>query len=68
MSIPHADQKAKPVDQETQLYRCFDDKHTGEQELSTFYQVTDLLPKKIASFITCLNSSQHKGLKFKDRL
>ena len=51
----------------SQLYRCLDDKYITEAEFSELHGETDLLGKKIASFIMYLNSCEHKGLKFKDR-
>jgi four helix bundle protein len=51
----------------SQLYRCLDDKYISEAEFSDLYRETDILAKKIAAFITYLNSTQIKGLKFKDR-
>jgi four helix bundle protein len=52
----------------SQLYRCFDDKYISELQFSSLYNESDILSKKIASFIIYLNSTAHKGLKFKDRL
>jgi len=52
----------------SQLYRCLDDKYIGDQLFSALYKEADILSKKIASFIIYLNSTTHKGLKFKDRL
>ncbi len=52
----------------SQLYRCLDDKYLTEEEFSELYLEADILSKKIAAFIIYLNSTQHKGLKFKDRL
>jgi four helix bundle protein len=51
----------------SQIYRCLDDKYISEAEFSDLYLETDILAKKIATFITYLNSTQIKGLKFKDR-
>jgi four helix bundle protein len=51
----------------SQIYRCFDDKYISDTEFSELYSETDILAKKIASFIIYLNSCEHKGLKFKDR-
>lgn len=59
--------KGESGELKSQLYRCLDDKHINEEEFSTLYQGTDMLSKRIASFIIYLNSTQHKGLKFKDR-
>ena len=51
----------------SQIYRCLDDKYISEAEFSDLYKETDILAKKIASFIIYLNSCEIKGLKFKDR-
>jgi four helix bundle protein len=52
----------------SQLYRCLDDKYLIEEQFAALYKKADTLSKKIASFIIYLNSTTHKGLKFKDRL
>jgi len=52
----------------SQLYRCLDDKYISSETFSKLYHEADILSKKIASFIIYLNSTEHKGLKFKDRL
>ena len=51
----------------SQIYRCLDDKYINEAEFADLYKETDLLAKKIAAFISYLNSCEIKGLKFKDR-
>jgi len=51
----------------SQLYRSLDDKYIDEKEFENLYAKTDLLVKKIATFIIYLNKSKIKGLKFKDR-
>ncbi|THU38436.1 four helix bundle protein [Niastella caeni] len=51
----------------SQIYRCWDDKYICETEFSDLYNETGILSKKIAAFIIYLNSSEIKGLKFKDR-
>jgi four helix bundle protein len=60
--------KGEAGELKSQLYRCLDDKYITEEEFSELYLETDIIAKKIASFIIYLNSTQHKGLKFKDRL
>jgi four helix bundle protein len=60
--------KGEAGELKSQLYRCFDDKYITGDEFSELYLETDILSKKIASFIIYLNTTQHKGLKFKDRL
>lgn len=52
----------------SQLYRCADDGYITKQKFEELYIEADILSKKIASFIIYLNSTNHKGLKFKDRL
>jgi four helix bundle protein len=52
----------------SQLYRCLDDKYISENDFTIYYLEADILSKKIASFIIYLNKTEHKGLKFKDRL
>ena len=51
----------------SQLYRCLDDRNISGEEFLTLYNKADLVSKKIASFMIYLNSSNQKGLKFKDR-
>ncbi len=53
---------------ESQLYRCVDDGYITKEKFQELYTEADILLKKIASFIIYLNSTNHKGLKFKDRL
>lgn len=52
---------------ESQLYRCLDDHYVSESEFKELYQEIDILIKKLSSFISYLNRSAIKGLKFKDR-
>lgn len=51
----------------SQLYRCADDLYITTDNFQELCNETDILSKKIASFIIYLNSTNHKGLKFKDR-
>lgn len=51
-----------------QLYRCLDDKYIDQKKFSELYYDTDILVRKISAFIIYLNKSEHKGLKFKERL
>ncbi len=51
-----------------QLYRCIDNNFINQAEFEAIYAEADILSRKIASFIIYLNSTVHKGLKFKDRL
>ena len=59
--------KGESGELKSQLYRCLDDNYITETEFAELYSETDILSKKIASFIIYLNGTQHKGLKFKDR-
>jgi four helix bundle protein len=53
----------------SQLYRCLDNNNNiNSKEFDALYGEADILSRKIASFIIYLNSEEHKGLKFKDRL
>lgn len=52
----------------SQLYRCADNQYISQEEFDELYSLTQIVSKKIASFIIYLNSTKLKGLKFKDRL
>ena len=39
----------------------------SDDKFNELYTETDTLSRKIAAFIIYLNSTNHKGLKFKDR-
>ncbi len=52
----------------SQLYRASDDKNIDEIEFSDLYEDIERETKKIAGFIKYLNTSEIKGLKFKDRV
>jgi four helix bundle protein len=52
----------------SQLYCCLDNNYINSEEFNALYGEADILSRKIASFIIYLNSAEHKGLKFKDRL
>lgn len=51
----------------SQVYRLFDDKYISKDELDNLLEDSDKLSRKIANFVKYLNSSNIKGLKFKDR-
>lgn len=51
----------------SQLYRCFDDGYITEEQFKEYYEYADKVSKKIANFVKYLNSSEIRGLKFKDR-
>lgn len=59
--------KGEAGELKSQLYRLKIDTYLSEEEFNKLYQKADALCAKIASFISYLNSTQHKGLKFKDR-
>ena len=51
----------------SQLYRCFDNGYITEEQFKEYYEYADKVSKKIANFVKYLNSSEIRGLKFKDR-
>ena len=51
----------------SQLYRCFDDGYITEDQFKEYYEYADKVSKKIANFVKYFNSSEIRGLKFKDR-
>jgi four helix bundle protein len=51
----------------SQLYRALDRKYITQEQFNHLYEKTDLIGKKTGSFINYLNSSSHKGNKFKNR-
>lgn len=50
----------------SQLYRARDQDYVDDDEFKTGYDLTNKLCNKIGGFIKYLNSSEHKGEKFKD--
>ncbi len=52
----------------SQLYRTLDDNHIDKKLFDELYEHTDKESRKIASFMKYLNTSEIKGLKFKDRI
>ena len=52
----------------SQLYRCLDDKYLSESKFAELYEDTDKVQKKIANFVKYLNTSEIRGLKFKNRV
>ncbi len=52
----------------SQLFRAFDDKYIDKKLFDELYNDTDKEARKIASFVKYLNTSEIKGLKFKDRV
>jgi four helix bundle protein len=51
----------------SQLYRCLDNNYISKEKFDDLYNKTDTLTKKIAAFISYLNSSKIRGQKFKNR-
>ena len=51
----------------SQLYRALDRKYITQEQFDHLYEKTDLIGKKTGAFINYLNSSPHKGNKFKNR-
>ena len=50
-----------------QLFRALDRKYITQDQFDRLYEKSDLIGKKIGAFINYLNSSSHKGNKFKNR-
>ena len=59
--------KGESGELKSQLYRAIDDDYLNKIEYDELYEDTDKVSKKIANFVKYLNSSNIKGLKFKDR-
>lgn len=51
----------------SQLYRARDRKYISIEQFDRLYQKADIVGKKEGAFINYLNSSSHKGTKFKNR-
>jgi four helix bundle protein len=51
----------------SQLYRALDRKYISQEKFDKLYLQSDILARKIASFIKYLNRSDLKGTKFKER-
>jgi four helix bundle protein len=49
----------------SQLYRAFDRNHITEKELNDLKQQSEDISKQLKGFISYLNSSDHKGTKYK---
>lgn len=52
---------------QSQLYRAFDYGYIVQEEFKEGYELADKLCNKIGSFISYLNSSDIKGVKFRNR-
>jgi four helix bundle protein len=59
--------KGEAGELKSQLHRLKIDNYITEKQFQELYKKADTLCAKIAAFITYLNSTTHKGLKFKDR-
>ena len=59
--------KGESGELKSQLYRATDDSYLNKDDFDELYEDTDKVSKKIANFVKYLNSSNIKGLKFKDR-
>lgn len=51
----------------SQLYRALDRQYISNEQFESMYNKCDIIGKKTGSFIIYLNSSEHKGNKFKNR-
>lgn len=51
----------------SQLYRAFDRKHIDQEQFNYLYNLADQTGNKLGRFIQYLNTSEHKGSKFKNR-
>lgn len=51
----------------SQLYRALDRKYISQEQFHQLYEKADLIGKKTGPFINYLNTSEHKGTKFKNR-
>src|SRR5688572_15414668 len=51
----------------SQLYRAFDEKYLDENEFKTYYMRALRITDNLGGFIKYLNTSEYKGLKFKNR-
>lgn len=51
----------------SQLYRALDRKYISQEQFDRLYHKADTIGKRSGAFINYLNSSPHKGTKFKDR-
>jgi four helix bundle protein len=59
--------KGESGELKSQLYRAIDDDYLNKIEFDELYEDTDKVSKKIANFVKYLNTSNIKGLQFKDR-
>ncbi len=59
--------KGEAGELKSQLHRLLIDLYISEKEFQELYKKADTLCAKIAAFMNYLNTTPHKGLKFKDR-
>jgi four helix bundle protein len=59
--------KGEAGELKSQLHRLKIDSYISEKQFQEFYNKADILCARIANFISYLNTTEHKGLKFKDR-
>jgi len=59
--------KGETGELKSQLHRLTIDAYISEKEFQELYKKADTLCAKIAAFMSYLNTTAHKGLKFKDR-
>ena len=57
--------KASCGETRSQLYRVLDRKFISQEKFETLIQLTEILSKKISSFIKYLNTTDLKGTKYK---
>lgn len=60
--------KGETGELKSQLYRCMDLKYITDPSFTTLYSDADEITKMLTGLIKYLNTSHHKGQKFKDRL
>ena len=59
--------KGSAEEAKSQLYRALDRKYITQEKFELLYNQAEQLCEKIGSLIKYLNSSTHKGSKYKDR-
>jgi four helix bundle protein len=52
----------------SQLYRAFDRDYINETALDELISLANMISDKTGSFIQYLNKTEHRGIKFKDRI